>query len=138
MFNGGGNPATLDMTARDVYPTAGGATTSGRASAATADSAYAGSASGAAASASRQAVAAVQSGGLLGQPLTWWGLILALLFGLMYLAQHLGEDDDFANMRMTTYNVIISGMSAIVFIVFAKMFFGRFKVPGLSPLVMSV
>lgn len=39
------------------------------------------------------------------------------------------------NMKINAYNVIIVGLMAMVFFVFAKMVFTKFKVPGVSDVV---
>lgn len=42
---------------------------------------------------------------------------------------------NFGNTKIGIYNWIIGGIMAITFIVFAKMLFTRYKVPGVSEVV---
>jgi len=41
----------------------------------------------------------------------------------------------FGNAKINIYNWLIIGLMAMTFIVFAKMLFSRFKVPGVSDVV---
>jgi len=41
----------------------------------------------------------------------------------------------FSNSKISVYNWLVIGIMAITFIVFAKMIFTRFKVPGVSDVV---
>jgi hypothetical protein len=41
----------------------------------------------------------------------------------------------FSNSKISLYNWLVIGLMAITFIVFAKMIFSRYKVPGLSDVV---
>lgn len=43
-----------------------------------------------------------------------------------------------ANSKISLYNWMIIGLMAITFIVFAKMIFTRFNVPGISSVVTAV
>lgn len=70
-------------------------------------------------------------------PLPFWFMLVALLFGFMYLAQRLGGKSDFANIKMTAYNVAIISLAAIIGMTFWKALFTRVKVPGLSALILA-
>jgi hypothetical protein len=41
----------------------------------------------------------------------------------------------FANSKITVYNWIVIGLMALTFIVFAKMIFSKWKVPGITEVV---
>jgi hypothetical protein len=41
----------------------------------------------------------------------------------------------FANSKITLYNWLVIGLMAITFIVFAKMIFAKWQVPGVSEVV---
>jgi hypothetical protein len=41
----------------------------------------------------------------------------------------------FSNSKISLYNWVVIGLMAITFIVFAKMIFSRYKVPGVSEVV---
>ena len=76
--------------------------------------------------------------GALGKPLQWWIVLVLALVLLMFVAKKLGEASDFANIRMSVYNIVIISFAAIIGIAFFKVVFTRFKIPGLSALVLAV
>lgn len=123
--------------ARQVYPTAPGPTTGVRAGAA---SPYAKSlgAQTTGGNMNDDGAPAPAAGGFLGQPFTWWGFLFLMLVGLMFVAKRLGSEDEFRNVRLSAYNVIVISLASIVGIAFFKVVFSRFRVPGLSDLVAAV
>lgn len=130
--------STNDVPARNVYPQAGGSSLGLRAGSQTPESgSEPGAISDEAAAAVPGAVAAQRSGPL-GQPIAWWGMIVALLFGLMFIAKKVGHEGEFSNVKLSTYNVVVISLAAIIGIAFAKVVTARFHVPGLSPLVAAV
>lgn len=133
LFNEDVNNSTA---VKNVYPTANGPTTGVRASAATPYAAALTSQTSQAGTDSDGAI--VTKGAFLGQPFTWWGLLFAMLLGLMFVARKLGSDDEFRNIRLSAYNVIVISLAAIVGIAFFKVVFSRFRVPGLSDVVAAV
>lgn len=132
------------VPSRNVYPSAAGPTTGQRAGAQTPETAGGVSGAGApTASAEKQmtaagGIAALQYKGPLGQPLAWWVILSAAIVGLMMLAQRMGEESEFGNIRMSIYNIIIISLASIIGIAFFKVLFTRFHVPGLSDLVSAV
>lgn len=44
-------------------------------------------------------------------------------------------DKIMANVKINAFNIIVVGLMAMVFFVFAKMIFGKFQVPGISDVV---
>ncbi len=78
------------------------------------------------------------SGGILGQPAGWFITLFALLLGLMYGARKLGAESDYSNLKLSTYNIIVISLAAIIGIAFFKVLFARFKVPGLSTFIAAV
>lgn len=77
-------------------------------------------------------------GGLVGQPLSWWFVLLALLVGTMYTAKKLGAGEEFRNLKLSVYNVVVISLAAIVGIGFFKVAFNKWKVPGLTPFINAV
>lgn len=73
-----------------------------------------------------------------GQTAGWWVALFVLLLGLMYGARRLGEASEYANLKLSAYNVIIISLAAIVGISFWKVVFSKVEVPGLSDIVMGV
>lgn len=133
---------------RNVYATSPGPTIGGAASTLSPwDSTGFGGASGSAAvganggTASADDVSAAQaaaSRGFMGQPLTWFLLLLALLVSLRWVGGKLGDADDFRNIRVTVHNVIIISLASIIGIGFFKVVFNFWKVPGLTTYINAV
>src|SRR4051812_29142015 len=90
---------------RNVYPTAVGPTISQRASAMTpyASGTYSQDPNSAG---NPSDDSAAPTGGLFGQPLTWWVVLAVLLFGLMFAAKKAGQDSEFGNLRLSFYNIL--------------------------------
>jgi len=81
------------------------------------------------------AAAAANTGG---NPVAWWVALLIGLVILMYGSRHLGgEGETFGHIRPGVYNILVISWAAVLGLVFWKVLFARFKVPGLSTLVMS-
>lgn len=59
-------------------------------------------------------------------------VFLALIVGLWFLAKYVGTVDEFKNLRVSPYNVLIISMAAIVGMPVWKWVFTRFPVPGVS------
>ncbi len=79
--------------------------------------------------------AVVSSGGFLGQPFTWWFVLVAALIGLKVVAERLGQGEEFRSIRVSIHNVLIISLAAIIGIAFFKVVFNRWRVPGLTTLV---
>lgn len=82
--------------------------------------------------------AAAPSGGPMGSPVVWLVILALLLVGFRFLAGKGGEGAQFANLKVTIWNVVLISLVAIVGIVFFKIVFSKVNVPGLSPLVQAV
>jgi hypothetical protein len=130
---------------RNVYSTAPGATL-GVASTAfspydmgTSSQSAAMQADGSTASTSDTAAAgAAKSSGFLGQPFTWWLILVVLLIALKFVAQKLGDGEEFKSIRVSIHNVVIIALAAIIGIGFFKVIFNRWPVPGLTTFVNAV
>jgi hypothetical protein len=123
-----------DVPARNVYPgLRGGATLGQRSTAATPYSVD-----------PKQQLAsgispdAPVSGNGFGRPLGWWAVLVLMLVGLMFIAKRVGGADEFKNIRMSVYNVVIISLAAIIGISFFKVVFNRFRVPGLTEIITAV
>lgn len=138
------NPVSI----RNIYPTAGGPTIAGTAQTLSPwDSSTAGGMSGAAAigadgntvsTGAAAAAGAAASKGFMGQPLTWFLVLIALLIGMRFVGGKLGDKEDFRNIRVTVHNVIIISMASIIGIGFLKVVFNYWKVPGLTTYINAV
>jgi hypothetical protein len=65
-------------------------------------------------------------------------VLAALLVGLSLLAQRVGTQEEFRNVRLSAYNVVVIGLAAIVGILFWKVLLTRFPIPHLTPAVLAV
>lgn len=137
------------ISARQLYPTARLSATDGvRSSAATpyTSGGYkfgnpGNNAAGAVAQSMQSGDGAVEGngGGILGQPLVWWGVIVALLVGVMFASQKFhAQEGEFKNVRLSIYNIIVITLAAMVGFGFFKVLFGKWQVPGLSQYVHAV
>src|SRR5262245_35136305 len=133
---------------RNVYPTSPGPTVGGAASTLSpfdtgamqnmSGSAAVGANGGSAAASDVASAQAAASRGFLGQPLTWFFVLLALLISMRFVGKKLGDAEDFKNIRVTVHNVIIISLAAIIGIGFFKVVFNFFRVPGLSTYINAV
>lgn len=145
MLNYAGNSVN-DVSVRNVYGSAAGPTIGIRSTAFTPyESGMPASQSGntdsnGSVASTGQTAAAGQflSKGIFGQPFTWWLLILAMLFGLKFASQKLGEGEQFSNMRVSVHNVIIISFAAVIGIGFFKVVFNKWRVPGLTDFINAV
>ena len=72
------------------------------------------------------------------KPLLTWIALIGLLIVLMFSAQRFGSSDqraDFANIKLSAFNVIVIALSAVIGITFLRLVFTRFYIPGVSELV---
>lgn len=137
------NPAwtafgVADTPARNIYPTASGSTTAVRASAQADDETQGTNDEARTVSPVAAAVAAAPTRGVMGQPLSWWLVLVGLLFGLMYVAGRVGKEGEFGNVKLSAYNVLVISLAAIIGIGFFKVVFARVRVPGLSTYIAAI
>lgn len=64
-------------------------------------------------------------------------VFLALIVGLGFLAKRIGSVDDFKNIKVSPFNVLIISLAAIIGMPIWKWTFTRFPVPGVSTWVAS-
>jgi hypothetical protein len=77
--------------------------------------------------------------GVMGRPLAWWFLLVVMLVALMWFAQRFGTvGEDFKNIRMSVYNVVVITLAAMIGFGAFKVIFGRFRIPGLSEYIEAV
>lgn len=77
----------------------------------------------------------------LGGATSIWGAgltFLALLILLMFAAKNLGEGEEFRNIKVSFYNVMVIGLAVIVSIPVYKYLFSKLPVPGISAWVKAV
>lgn len=138
------NLASNDVPARTVYPTAGGGSLGSRSTAASPYDVTGGASQGASMNAGENASTtgenadALAGGGILGQPLSWWVLLIIMLYGVRFIGTKIGSGEEFKNLRVSVFNIVTVSLMAIVGIGFMKVLFNRFKVPGLTAFVNAV
>lgn len=136
--------ASNDVPARTIYPTAGGGTLGSRSTALSPYAVGEGGSSatmtpdGAISTDENSAAMGATAGGLLGQPLSWWLLLIVLLYGVRFAGSKLGSGEEFKSLRVSVFNIVTVSLMAIVGIGFMKVLFNRFKVPGLTTFVNAV
>lgn len=79
-----------------------------------------------------------KAGGFFGQPVTWWLLLIVLLFAWKFVANKFGEGEESRTVKVTVYNVILIALAAIIGIGFFKVVFNRWQIPGLTDFVNAV
>ncbi len=72
-----------------------------------------------------------------GNPLVWWGILVALFIGLMFLGKAVGGVEPFSNIKMSFYNVVIITLCAIVGMSLAKALAVRFGFGGFGQIILS-
>ena len=72
------------------------------------------------------------------RPLYGIAVLAVLLVGLSLLAKHFGTEDEFREIRLSAYNVIVIGLAAIVGILFWKVLLTRVQIPHLTAAVLAV
>lgn len=118
---------------RDVYPTAMGQTIGQAATGGT-------SAVPAPAGAGMPGPDAVSRAAAIGgqaNPVVAGIVFFALVFGLMFLAKHLGTDEDFKSLKPSVYNVVTIALAATAGMPVLKFLATKFPVPGLSTWVLA-
>jgi len=79
-----------------------------------------------------------KSAGFFGQPVTWWLVLVVLLFAWKFVAGKFGEGEESRTVKVTVYNVILIALAAVIGIGFFKVVFNRWQVPGLTDFVNAV
>jgi hypothetical protein len=124
------------MPVRDLYPTAPGVTTAQAASAGTAASS---ADTGSVISPDAHLLPlrnAVQIG-LLGNPLTWWFSVVALLGLIMGAARYFGGAANFSSIRPSFYNIIVIVLASIAGGAILKALVTRFPIPGITTVILA-
>lgn len=132
-------PDINSVSARSVYPTANGGSTASAAGAlnqntnviaTTVDDS--GVTNGVATIAGTPSI---DSGG---KGLVWWVGVVALLIATVFIGRKAGGPEDFRNIRPTFYNFLAITLTAVVGIVGLKVIFTKYRVTGLSDVILSV
>lgn len=122
------------VSARSVYPTASGGTISGAGAAMSGQTAVT-----VADPATGNQTTTVAAGSASGSTKTlgyWVGLVI-LLVVMVFAARKAGGEEDFRNIRPTFYNFLAITLTAIVGIVGMKAIFSKFRVSGLSDVILA-
>jgi len=123
------------VPARNVYPTASGGTSGGAGAAMSGQTAV----SVVDPNSGNPAVTVGASANVGGSPRTlgyWVGLVVLLLV-MVFAARKAGGEEDFRNIRPTFYNFLAITLTAVVGIVGLKAIFGKYRVSGLSDVILA-
>lgn len=72
---------------------------------------------------------------IMGKPATWWVMLVVVFAVFVFASRKFGGPEKFGNVKLTVWNGIFSVIWFVIVLNFLKVFFARFKVPGLSELV---
>ena len=74
-----------------------------------------------------------------GNPVYGAAVLVGMLIGLYYLARYMpgAASEDFRNIRVTPYNVLIISLAAIVGSLFWKVIVTRFPIPHVGPAILA-
>jgi len=131
-------PDINSISARSVYPTAPGGTTASAAGSLNMNTNVV--TTDLETGTSQVGTTAGAPGGPLktqGQSLYWWVGIMFLLLATVFIARKAGGEEDFRNIRPTFYNFAAITLTALLGIVGLKVIFARWRVPGLSDVVLA-
>ena len=82
-----------------------------------------------------QGAEAPQQSGALGSPVVWLVILALLIVGFRFLAKRGGEGAQFANLKVTIWNVLLITLVAVVGLAFLKVVLAKIRIPGLTELV---
>ncbi len=71
-------------------------------------------------------------------PLYGFVVLAVMLVGLALLAQRVGTQEEFRNVRLSVFNVVVISLAAIIGILFWKVLFTKFPVPHITPAILAV
>lgn len=71
-------------------------------------------------------------------PLYGFVVLAVLLVALSLLSQRVGTQEEFRNIRLSVFNVVVISLAAMIGILFWKVLFTRFPVPHITPAVLAV
>ena len=83
------------------------------------------------------AMSGAAPGGFMQKPTHWWISLVLVLAGLIFVSRRFGGDQKFGNIRLTLWNGVLLVIFYVIILNFLKVVFGRYKVPGLSELVLA-
>lgn len=128
-------PDVNNVPVRNVYPTAPGGSLGTVAAATSPDtSGYGvkGSLTGTGGAATTPGVPT-----LTGHPVTWYLGLLGVIIAMVFIAKKTGQASEFSNLRASFYNVSFIGLTATLFLVLAKIIVSKFRVPGLTEIILA-
>lgn len=76
--------------------------------------------------------------GARGNPLSWWVGLAVLLIAFMYATERLNsEGTTYANIKLTASNIFVITLAAIVGMTLLKLAATKFKIPGLTTVILA-
>lgn len=86
------------------------------------------------------AAAPMTSGGILGQPASWWIVWLVVFVLFLWAARKFGPGDGdgrYGNLLPSLYNGVFLTLYIVLILNVLKVFATKFKIPGLSELILA-
>lgn len=74
-------------------------------------------------------------GGIMGQPATWWVMLLVVTAIFIFISRKFGGTEKFGNIKLTLWNGLFSVAWYILVLNFLKVVFSYVRIPGWSDLV---
>jgi len=76
-------------------------------------------------------------GGFMQKPTHWWISLVLVFAGLIFVSRKFGGSEKFGNIRLTVWNGILLVLFYVIILNFLKVLAGRWKIPGLSELILA-
>ena len=129
------SPVVNTTNIRNIYPGSGAASTGLRASA---GSNFTGrtTVSSSSEMGSSEVAQAVEVGNSQ-NPFVYWGAMVVVLLTLMWFSQRFGTMDEFKNIKLSAYNILVITLAAMLGFNLLKVVFTKWKVPGVTAVVLA-
>jgi hypothetical protein len=77
------------------------------------------------------------SNGIMGKPSSWWITFALIFVGFIWLSRRYGGEERFSNVKISVYNGIFLTFWIILILNLLKVAATRFKIPGISELILA-
>lgn len=76
--------------------------------------------------------------GIMGKPSSWWLMFAVVFIGFVFLSRkYSGGDTSFSNVKLTVYNGLFLTFFIVLMLNMLKVFATKFKIPGVSDLILA-
>lgn len=77
------------------------------------------------------------SNGIMGKPSSWWITFALIFVGFIWLSRKYGGEERFSNVKISVYNGVFLTFWIILILNLLKVAATRFKIPGISELILA-